>query len=616
MTSAMRRPGGEATLRFLLWGAIAFIAASWLLRPLNDPDFFWHLKTGEWIWEHRELPSQDPFNYLNQAVEPTTKRFVLTTYWLSQVLYHLVHRLGGFPGIVALKAAVALLFVLTLVKLRRGDPVVCDALLLAALPLLLGLFLFDRPQAFSFLFFALLLLLLERQRSARPPGLTWGWSLPVPLLMLVWANMHGGSAIGQVLILLSLALEGVKFAHPFLRPMGWERYRGLLVTGTAGLAASLLNPNSYHAIEMALLPAQDWIGLFDYLSTVQFFRDMHQPLVVIYWGALVLTALACLVTARQPDITRIVLLVGTGYYGFQHVRFIPFFMVAALPVLGQALSAERTRAWARSVLVPASVVLALFFTSEEFLSRERVRVALSVNENVYPVRAADFVLANNLQGNLYNTYFWGGYLLWRLGPERKVFVDGRGINQQATYESATINMAYAKPGESTPYWKRLLQKHEASYMVIPAILHATDTPYEDTAMLREALQRDPDWVRVHADEIAQVFVRRTPAHLGVIASHGLRGEPPPDSWLGGDYARGNHLARSGRREEAAAAFRQAIRAEPRNYEAWNNLGCVLGELGRLDEAVAAFEEALRLKPDHRGARKNLTLVAVRRRQLK
>jgi protein O-mannosyl-transferase len=88
-------------------------------------------------------------------------------------------------------------------------------------------------------------------------------------------------------------------------------------------------------------------------------------------------------------------------------------------------------------------------------------------------------------------------------------------------------------------------------------------------------------------------------------------DPHQGMALSGDFARGNQLVNAGRREEAAAAYREAIRADPKNAEAWNNLGCVLGELGRMPEAAAALEEALRLKPDHPTARKNLELIPGR-----
>ena len=81
--------------------------------------------------------------------------------------------------------------------------------------------------------------------------------------------------------------------------------------------------------------------------------------------------------------------------------------------------------------------------------------------------------------------------------------------------------------------------------------------------------------------------------------------PPPH---GTPRGRGDVLARSGRFEEAVAAYREAIRAAPGDFGAWNNLGCALSDLGRTDEAAAAFEETLRLKPDHPTARKNLEAI--------
>jgi tetratricopeptide (TPR) repeat protein len=105
---------------------------------------------------------------------------------------------------------------------------------------------------------------------------------------------------------------------------------------------------------------------------------------------------------------------------------------------------------------------------------------------------------------------------------------------------------------------------------------------------------------------------------------GMRGSPhgePPPAPVGvqagavtseNDYERGNFLARTGRREEAVAAYREAVRKEPGNIAAWNNLGCALGELGRRTEAAAAFEETLRLKPDHASALSNLELLRTAR----
>jgi len=518
----------ETALRLLLYGAMIVVTAFFLLRPLNDPDFFWHLKSGEWIWQHRELPAQDPFNYTSTATEPAKQRFVLTAYWLSQVSYHMIHGLLGFPGIVALKFCIAALLVLALLKLRRGDPVVHASLVLAVLPLLFGLYPFDRPQAFSFLFFAVLLVLLEKERTSAAirSGL---WSLlPIPLLMLVWANSHGGHVAGQATLVLYIALEGVKFLHPALQPAGPRRYRRLLIAGSAGLAASLINPNSYHVFDIAQIPMPAGFTNFEYLSTVQFFRDMQQPLIVLFWGALALAAVSCVSTIARPDITWIVLLAGTGYQGFRHVRYVPFFMICAVLATGVSLSTERVRKWARFVAVAGSVVLVAYFCRNEIPTRERVRAALRVNEALYPVRAADFVLANDLGGNLYNTYIWGGYLIWRLGPGRQVFVDGRGTNWQSIFQSSAINEAFAGPAAPVPYWKNLLMRNGVGYLIIPRVTSRRGFSLEDTGRLTAALLKDPEWFPVFADDIALVFVLNTPEHRDVIARYAI----PKERFLG------------------------------------------------------------------------------------
>jgi Flp pilus assembly protein TadD len=93
------------------------------------------------------------------------------------------------------------------------------------------------------------------------------------------------------------------------------------------------------------------------------------------------------------------------------------------------------------------------------------------------------------------------------------------------------------------------------------------------------------------------------------APHAPRtGGAPAAGVPGDDFERGNRLVAANRREEAVAAYREAVRKAPANAEAWNNLGCALGELGRRDEAIAAFEAVLRLKPDHPQARSNLAVL--------
>jgi hypothetical protein len=519
VTTERTARGPATALRFLLYGAMVLVSVFFLLKPWNDPDFFWHLKNGEWIWQHRAFPVRDSFNATSEGIPESKQRFVLRAYWLSEVVYHAFHGLLGIPGIVLQKSLLALALVLALLRNRRGDPTVHAALVLAFLPLLYGLYPFDRPQIYSFLFFALLLSRLEQERTSADVPAGWRSHLPIPLLMLLWANVHGGHALGQATLLLFVALEGVKFAHPFLRPVGFPRYRRLLIAAVSGLAASFVNPNTYHALQIAFTPGLGW-GNMEFLSTVAFFRS-NQPVVVVFWGTLALAALCLLATAQRPDITRIVILAGTGCYGFLHVRYVPFFMIAALPVIGETLAAGRARKWAPPLLAATALALAGFFSRKEVPSRESVSAALRVSADIYPVRAAEFVAAANLTGNLYNTHLWGGYLLWRLGPERKVFIDGRYLNEQAHFHAGAINMAFSLPDQSPPYWKALLDQYDINYLVIPRVRTFKGTIFDDTSLLNRALLADPEWVPVFADTISLVYLRFRPENLRVISAYAI-----------------------------------------------------------------------------------------------
>jgi hypothetical protein len=298
----------------------------------------------------------------------------------------------------------------------------------------------------------------------------------------------------------------------------------LLVVGVAGLGASFVKPYSLVSLKIALFPSAVTQYNLEYLSTVQFFNNTGQQLIFIFWGALVLAAVSILFTITKPDITRIALLAGTGVFGFLHVRYVPFFMIAAVPVIAACLSAKRYRAWGPQALAAASLVLVTFFSWDKFPSRERLGAVLRVNDGQYPVRAADFVIANDLKGNLYNTWAWGGYLLWRLAPERPVFVDGRGLNPQATFLSSSIAMAMPLPAESPLAWKNSLRRYGVGYLIIPS---RRGIFLDSDRGIRVALRDAPEWVPVFADETALVYVLNTPEHREVIARHGIPNQRLP-----------------------------------------------------------------------------------------
>lgn len=512
VTNTSNAPAVRISRRYLLLALVAtltVVSLAYLLRPITDPDFFWHLKTGEWISEHRHLPASDPFSYTGQSIDTKGARFILTTYWITQLLYYNIYAAGGYFGIVLLRFVLtAVLFTIIWVR-RKGDVVVDMALLLVFAVAFLENSPIERPQVLSFIGFGLLLCLLDRLKKApeiRPSSLR-GWRGPilVALLMMAWANVHGGIALGQATIILYLVAEGAKFTHGSLRPIKREGYRALLVAGCAGLFASLLNPNTYQALGLAFYTgtapgSHGLLTITEYLSIPEAFKINQDYIRVVDLVLMLVVAAAIVSKPKRLDITAALLAAGTGYFAFRYARHMPVFMIVALPLAGHFLSRSALVRWARILTIAGAFALIFIFARNERHGLTRLRTGEWVNPDDYPVKAADFIIANNLRGNMYNYYTWGGYLIWRLAPERQVFVDPRGINPDVFWEGTMIDYGFELSGK--PQWKSLFAKYDIAYAVIPLELRGKQVP------LVGNLTRDPEWAAVFIGENSVIFAKR------------------------------------------------------------------------------------------------------------
>ncbi len=206
---------------------------------IADPDFWWHLKTGQFVVEHRALPVPDPFAFTTARArdaypaEGVTRYFNLTHEWLAQAVLYAVYRTGGFAGVVLWRAAMLAAFCALagwLAYRRSGGHYRGLLAAFAAASVAVG-FAADRPFLFTFLFLAVTLAILETRR--------WYWLLP--LLFVVWANSHGGFFLGWI-VLAVYSLEG------------WlqRRDRRLLIVAAVSVLASGLNPNGFRVLPVLL----------------------------------------------------------------------------------------------------------------------------------------------------------------------------------------------------------------------------------------------------------------------------------------------------------------------------------------------------------------------------
>ena len=185
-------------LRVLLLCLTAAVWLGWFSPEISDTDFWWHLKTGQYLAQSHALPVPDPFAYTTAASRPTyagearVRYFNLTHEWLAQLVFYGVWRGAGFAGLVLFRAVLLAGFcaLVGLVARRRGGGFYRSLAAAFAAAGVAARFAVDRPYLFTFLFLALAVAILE-----------CGWRVwLLPPLLLVWANCHGGYVLGWAVV--------------------------------------------------------------------------------------------------------------------------------------------------------------------------------------------------------------------------------------------------------------------------------------------------------------------------------------------------------------------------------------------------------------------------------
>jgi hypothetical protein len=158
----------------------------------------------------------------------------------------------------------------------------------------------------------------------------------------------------------------------------------------------------------------------------------------------------------------------------------------------------------------------IFFSWGDRNNLESIRSGIKIDNYLCPVKAADFIIANDLRGNMFNAYEWGGYLIWRLAPERQVFIDPRDIFEDVGREALFMIDANRDESAGIPAWKGIVRARGIEYIVIP-IARTTGmvTP------LFSVLMQDGEWLPVFCDINAIIFVKDSPVNAHVIRKYAI-----------------------------------------------------------------------------------------------
>jgi hypothetical protein len=487
------------------------------------------------------------------------------------------------PGILILRFVLMGLIVLVMIRTREGDSILSLGLILMSVIVFLNLYPLERPQIFSFLFFGVLLFHLKRMRTGAPSA-GHGKHLVVPLLMLLWANTHVGYVLGQATLLLFIVMEGIKFFHPSLRPLSREAYRALCIAGAAGICIAFANPNTYHVwTDMVMQPSFTTAGNIEYQSTLTAFLLFQIHIVVLYWFVLLLAIAGLIMQGKRVDITEVVLLLAAGVVSFITLRYVAVFMIAAVPVVGRIFSETRLLKVSRAVVLAAALAGSILFTWDARANMRNLEAPSWIN-SAFPLNAADFISANEIRGNMYNYYNWGGYLIWKLAPERKVFIDGRCLDPGIVRKSILIETAHKKNSPGAAAWKSILEAYDVQYILIPF-----SQPDGTLLPLVPALLAEMDWSPVFLHNNTLIFLKNSAMNEGLLRRYAIPKEHFFQAMI-----------------DVCDVF---IRMNPGDIFPYLTKGDLYLSRLRLPEARAAYEEVSKIAPFNKTARERLRLLS-------
>jgi len=391
----------DRLLATLLFAAIAAAAA---LMPAQN-DTFWQMRAGREIWQSGHVPLRDTFSHTVFGARWPNHE------WLSQATLYALYAAGGLPIVTLACAAVVVVAWWIAWSETPAPPRVKFLLTAPVIVAACGVW-SPRPQIFSLLLVTLTMKLLRARRYV--------W---LPVVFLLWANLHGAVVMGAWLLVAALAASFVES----------PRSSGRLFAACAASAlATCITPLGFRF----------WIDVVESLQRIRAMRIAEwappratDPALVAFWLTLGLLVLLTALRGRalwrdagareQGHLTLCAGALALAPLAVSAVRNVPPFLMVAVPAVAALLPPlppltrrrERERPALNAALTLAAATIAIATVATSY--------ALRVNRLGWsPLPAASIAKLNECRGNVYNRYDEGGYLIW-FAPERKVFLDGR-----------------------------------------------------------------------------------------------------------------------------------------------------------------------------------------------
>ncbi len=520
----------------LLISAIIIVCAlafSLGFTPMRtDNDVWWHLKAGKVITENNyKLPKYDVFTFTGKDIEWHNHE------WLSQIIFYKIYQYGEVREIGGIRALVlfkSILLVLTaliifIMILKRTSSLAPAFFASVIAVILLKRTIYVRPPVISYLLLALYIWVLYNVSEKR-----WGKKslILLPVIMIPWANLHGGFLTGLIAIgsfwtdsLSKLILNTYRNRkicikdNPLFIPLSLTLFISFL--------ASLCTP---YGINLYFLTGR----VMSDINLVRSIPELHSPdfffTISFEWIIIFCIIGFGFIRKRIFTLAEIMLFIFFFHQAIQHVRHITLFGIASAGIIGSLtyqLIIELSEDAKIRKLISYFLILITFSISvysiihhregESFLERNlRLLNGDEYEKDGYPIELTNFILSNPFHGNMYNQINYGGYLIWRLSPEKhKVFTDSRFdvFGSKFIWDMMDIENG-VDYGPDWRNYENLLDKYEINFVVVTR-----------GAKLNSDLENNPKWRLVYfwlapnatsTDNGYSIFVKNTKENMELI----------------------------------------------------------------------------------------------------
>jgi hypothetical protein len=472
---------------------------------LGDGDTGYHIRAGELIVQTRQVPAEDPFSF-HQPPLPWTAHE-----WLSEIVMATVFKIAGLTGVVIFFAVLlALTHWLLYQSLRSGsrDIVLCVIVTLLATASSSSHWL-ARPHVFSLLLTVIWCHCLDGFQYRGKSTLGY-----LPVLMLLWVNLHGGFMIGLILLAIYCggnALCAIGGGSGSRAHIGKAKQLALVFVAT--LAACAINP---YGPEILWFPFRLTSDRFIMDRVTEFLSpNFHDVLPFKY---MLLATIGALALSRAAlNLIQVALLLLLSYMALYSARHVSLFAIVVAPILLRSLESLVRGFPDRYFRVYQARVRNLLAIEDNGHSRlwpcagVMLIVGLGLagtlkyefSESRFPVAALAFLKQEPLAGNMFNNDEFGDYLIFAAWPAYRVFMDGRSDMYGEKYGSDYLRAANAQRG-----WKEVLEKYSVTW-----VLFDTQSP------LTAALQEQKDWHPIYSDRTATLFIKDIPAHAPLMKKY-------------------------------------------------------------------------------------------------